>query len=83
MFSLRSIFVEVFLLSIVIAGGFLIVLIGEERCHYTLDVVQGLLRSPESLLLNLHAAMEIIVLLSAILIDTNSFWTELMMLEKA
>jgi len=63
MFFLQSLFIEVFLLSIAFAGGLLIVLIGKELCQHTLDVVQGLLLSPESLLLSLHAAMENILII--------------------
>ena len=46
-----------------VARGLLIVLIGQELCQYTLDVVQRLLLNPESLLLSLHVVTEIIVVI--------------------
>ena len=49
MLTLRSIFIEIFLFSIMVAGGLLIVPISQELCQHTLDVVQGLLPILESL----------------------------------
>jgi len=46
MFTIGSIFIEVFLLSIMVARGFLIGLIGQKLCQHALDVVQGFLLSP-------------------------------------
>ena len=62
MFTIGSIFIEVFLLSIMVARGFLIGLIGQKLCQHALDVVQGFLLSPGSLLLSFHAVTKIIII---------------------
>ena len=57
------ILIEIFLLPIEITGGLLIVSIGQELFQHALDVGQGLLLSPDSLLLSLHALAEIIIII--------------------
>jgi len=53
-------------------GSFIIVLVVNELCQHLLDVIQSRLLSFESLLLSLHAPMEIIIMVVVSNVDRHN-----------